>query len=240
MKMADNFRLFAISCLTISAAFIIILVTSSEAKGSPVNQTVFSIDSKPYGLTYGEWTAKWWQWALSIPANDNPTVDKSGEKCSVGQNNSSVWFLAGTGGGEAVRSCTIPSGKAILIPIINVECDSLDLNLKTESDLRKCAKADQDKATNLQAVIDGVALTDLEKYRVQSPLFNVTIPKDNVGGYPPGSTQAVSDGFWILLKPLPPGKHEIHFSGSLVDFTTTGPLNFITDAKYNILVANPP
>ena len=103
--------------------------------------------------------------------------------------------------------------------------------MKTESDLRSCAKADQDKATNLQVTVDGVW--------VQSPLFNVTIPKDNVIGSPPGTTQAVSDGFWILLKPLPVGKHQIHFSGSLVDFTATGPLNFISDAKYNITITNP-
>ena len=111
--------------------------------------------------------------------------------------------------------------------------------MKTESDLRSCAKADQDKATNLQVTVDGVAISDVKMYRVQSPLFNVTIPKDNVIGSPPGTTQAVSDGFWILLKPLPVGKHQIHFSGSLVDFTATGPLNLISDAKYNITITNP-
>ena len=68
-------------------------------------------------------------------------------------------------------------------------------DLKTESDLRSCAKADQDKATNLQVTVDGVAISDVKMYRVQSPLFNVTIPKDNVIGSPPGTTQAVSDGF---------------------------------------------
>ena len=52
---------------------------------------------------------------------------------------------------------------------------------------------------------------------------------------PAGTTQAISDGFWILLKPLPAGKHEIRFSGSLIDFTATGPLNFVSDAKYNIM-----
>jgi hypothetical protein len=67
----------------------------------------------------------------------------------------------------------------------------------------------------------------------------MTIPKDNVMGVPPGTTQAVSDGFWIILKPLPVGKHEIHFTGSLADFTATGPLNFVSDAKYDITIANP-
>jgi len=87
--------------------------------------------------------------------------------------------------------------------------------------------------------VDGVAIPNMKMYRVQSPLFNVTIPKDNIMGSPPGTTQAISDRFWILLKPLTVGKHQIHLSGSLVDFTATGPLNFVSDAKYDITVTNP-
>lgn len=207
-----------------------------HVNGGINNQSIYPLDSKPYGLTYGDWTAKWWQWALSIPTKDNPVVDETGEKCGAGQNDTNVWFLAGTGGGKVTRSCTIPAGKAILIPIINVQCDYSTPESKTESDLRQCAKEDQDKATNLHVAIDGVAITDLSKYRVQSPLFNVTRPPDNTSGLPAGTTQSVSDGFWILLKPLPPGKHEIRFSGSLVDYTATAPLNFISDATYNLMI----
>ena len=33
----------------------------AQANGINTNETrVFATDSKPYGLTYGEWTAKWW------------------------------------------------------------------------------------------------------------------------------------------------------------------------------------
>jgi hypothetical protein len=236
LKFTDNCKRHLIVCLFIFAVFVI-SVTFFDTKASNISQSVYPINSKPYGLTYGEWTAMWWQWVLTIPTKDNPVVDENGEKCAVGQNNLDVWFLAGTGGGEVARTCTIPSGKAIFFPVLNVECDYLsDLAHKTEADLRKCAKDDQDKATNLQATIDGVAIPDLNMYRVQSPLFNLTIPKDNAMGIPPGSTQAISDGFWVLLKPLPVGKHEIHFSGSLVDFTTTGPLNFVSDARYDITI----
>lgn len=166
-------------------------------------------------------------------------MDETGEKCGVGQNDTNVWFLAGTGGGKVTRFCTIPEGKAILFPIINVQCDYASTpEFKTESDLRECAKEDQDKATNLQASIDGVAIANLSKYRVQSPLFNVTRPGDNTSGLPAGTTQSVSDGFWILLKPLPLGKHEIRFSGSIMDYTATAPLNFVSDSNYLITVGN--
>jgi hypothetical protein len=239
MKFDCNFfELHVIGCVFIIVVFLVDL-TSSSVEGSNIDQSVFPPGSKPFGLTYGEWSAKWWQWALSTPTKDNPVVDENGENCNVGQKDPNVWFLAGTGGGEVSRSCNIPAGKAIFFPPLNVECDYLTLDLKTEADLRKCAKADQDKATNLQASVDGVAIPDLKMYRTQSPLFNVTIPEDNIMGYSAGTTQAISDGFWILLKPLPGGKHTIEFSGSLVDFTSTGPINFVSDAKYDITITNP-
>lgn len=153
MKFADSYQPLVIRCLFILTV-LVIPITFSDTEGSNSSQSVYPINSKPYGLTYGEWTAKWWQWAPSIPTKDNPTTDENGEKCAVGQNDPNVWFLAGTGGGADTRACTIPAGKAIFFPVLNVECDYLSQDLKTESDLRKCAKADQDKATNLQAIVD--------------------------------------------------------------------------------------
>ena len=37
-------------------------------------------------------TARWWQWAFSIPTAQNPLVDQSGGNCMVGQRGS-IWFL---------------------------------------------------------------------------------------------------------------------------------------------------
>lgn len=238
MRFSNNYFFQVVGCLFIFAGLIIPLALPIT-EGSGISQQVYPINSKPFGLTYGEWSAKWWQWGLSIPTKDSPIVDETGTKCAVGQNNSNVWFLSGHGGGEVSRACSIPAGKAIFFPVINVECDYTSPNLKTESDLRKCATDDQNKVSNLRATVDGVAIPDLEKYRAQSPLFNMTVPKDNVMGIPPGTTQAVSDGFWVFLKPLSPGKHEIHFTGSLADFTATGPLNLVEDIKYDITVTNP-
>jgi hypothetical protein len=64
-------------------------------------------------------TAKWWQWALSIPVFENPLLDQTGEKCMVGQRGP-VWFLVGNfGGGDTTRSCSIPEGKRLFFPVIN-------------------------------------------------------------------------------------------------------------------------
>jgi hypothetical protein len=225
----------------IMACVILVLVMPEiipfvPAESSSNNQNVFTIDSKPYNLTYSEWTAKWWQWAFSTPKQVNPVLDEDGKNCAQGQSGP-VWFLAGTFGGSVVRECTIPAEKSIMFPILNSECSYAEFpNLKTESELRDCAKTFQDQVTQIEATIDGVGLQGLEKYRVQSPLFNLTLPENNALGIQVLSTQAVSDGNWVFLKPLTPGKHEIHFRGSSVDFTTTSTNTFATETTYHLTV----
>jgi hypothetical protein len=211
-------------------------VTYEFSNGQEGN--LFTTDSHPFGITYGDWTAKWWQWALSIPQDVNPVGDPTGRYCGQNQNGP-VWFLAGTFGGSAERTCTIPEGKAVLFAPVNVECSYAEFpDLKSETDLRECAKSGQDLVTELDVTVDGVKLQGLKEFRVQSPLFNLTLPKNNVFGLPGASTEAVSDGNWVFLKPLPPGNHTIHSKGVSVDFTTTGTSPaFVSDVIYHINVS---
>lgn len=208
-------------------------IEAQQNNGSP---DIFPPDAKPYGVNYGEWTAKWWQWTSLIPLQKNPATDTTGGNCAEGQNGP-VWFLAGTFGGKAERICTVPTGKAILVPIINSECSYLENpDLKTESELRNCVKVLQDETTHVEATIDGMNIPPAELYRVQSPLLNVTFPKDNTAGIPAGTTQGVSDGNWLFLKSLATGKHDLHFNGVSVDFTSTGSNTFAVDVTYHLIV----
>lgn len=76
------------------------------AQTSSNNPGVFPVDSKPYGISYPDWTVRWWQWADSIPTPLNPASDKTGQNCAQSQSGP-VWFLAGTFGGKAERPCSI-------------------------------------------------------------------------------------------------------------------------------------
>jgi hypothetical protein len=135
-----NNRLQTAAIIVIVTLFALLIITSLSGNLSIQAQEdtrdadlkIFPPDSKPYGLTYEEWTAKWWQWAYSMPEEGNPMVDDTGEDCANNQAGP-VWFLAGTGGGAVTRECTIPSDKGILIPIINVECDSASGSGDTEA-----------------------------------------------------------------------------------------------------------
>jgi hypothetical protein len=61
----------------------------------------------------------------------------------------------------------------------------------------------QDSVIQVQAIVDGVNIKGLDKYRLQSPLFNLTSGGNNILGLPAQTTQAVSDGNWVFLKPPP-------------------------------------
>jgi hypothetical protein len=172
-----------ISTLTLAVLIVLLLLTPTTFKfawaqgptsnTSISNSTIFPPDSQPYGLSYGEWTAKWWQWAHSIPTENNPQLDETGEDCAQSQNQTGpVWFLAGTGGGSAERTCTVPAGKAILIPIINAAY--LRTAGETEEEMRTGAKEWIDTVTTLEASINGTSLQASWNYRVQSPFLMTT------------------------------------------------------------------
>src|SRR5215475_1055523 len=61
----------------------------------------------------------WWKWALETPASENPLTDTTGQFAAVNQSGR-VWFLAGNTGSTTVRTVTVPSGKALFFPIVNV------------------------------------------------------------------------------------------------------------------------
>ena len=81
---------------------------------------------------------------ISLPADKNPYMDKTGEKCSNGQldTNSSVFYLSGGGGGKFSRTCTVPAGKGVLIPVMVVEVSDKEVPGATTEDLRRIAQKD--------------------------------------------------------------------------------------------------
>ncbi|MFL6440562.1 MAG: hypothetical protein ACJ702_01240 [Nitrososphaeraceae archaeon] len=58
------------------------------------------------------------------------------------------------------------------------------------------------ESKSMDVIINGVKLENLENYRIQSPLFDVTFPENNIFSVKPGSTKAVSDGYWVFSEPL--------------------------------------
>jgi hypothetical protein len=216
-------------------AIILLTISNTHANVESSNPGAFPANSKPYGLSYGDWSVKWWQWLLPITSSMNPINDKTGATCTQGQSGP-VWFLTGSLGGHAERSCTIPAGKAIFFPILSAECSyAEDSTLKNEAQLSSCAVNSVQGGIG-HVTVDGVDFQNLQTYEVQSPLFGFTFPKDNIFGANPGPTQSVSYGNFLMLQPMNPGNHTVHFGGVVLANPTLGTQSFATDATYHLVV----
>lgn len=184
-----------------------------------IESKIYSRGSKPFGKTWEQWAAAWCTWMLSIPKSSHPNLDETGELCSKHQNDPDVWFLAGTFGNvlPVKRHCKIPREKSILYCIIEKE-DSFAENkdLSKEWELQARAKSFIDNVTKIETKIDGQGVKNLEQYRIHSEVFDLLFPSDPVySDVNAGLTRAACDGYWIFLRPLTPGNHEISFRGEV-------------------------
>jgi hypothetical protein len=161
-----------------------------------------------------DWTILWWKWFISIPVDRSPALDSTGELSGTSQYQPNVWFLAGTFGGSANRSCTIPKNKAILFPIINYQCSFADgPSFRTEDDLEERCRLEIDKIVEISAALDNKPIPT-NKYRVHSKCFMVSMPPNNSLGVISGTTTMASDGYWLFIEPLPVGMHKLTSFGS--------------------------
>jgi hypothetical protein len=211
---------------------------SNDESGNGGNPRVLPPGSSAYGRPIADWTIAWWQWAYSLPFTEHPLFDESGALCANGQSGP-VWFLGGIFNvtGTAVRTeCVVPPGKALFFPVLNVEWDNVCPPASlTIPELRAQANAFADLAINMTCEIDGASVNNVAAYRYESAPFSLTLPEGNIwqafGCTAPAGTYypAVGDGYYLMVTPLSPGPHTIHFSGEFSGI-------FALDITYHLTV----
>jgi hypothetical protein len=223
-----------------SVVAVVGIVLGLMVPATSLAQVVVPPDVVVFGKTYEEWSAVWWQWNFPIPVPSNPTFDTTGQHCGVRQSRP-VFFLAGIATGEPVtRECTVPSDTPLFLPLINAECSNVEQPPffgRTDAERLACAQEVIDGVSidSLKASIDGVAVGGLEDFRVQSPPFDFRMPAQNNILDLPGVTsgRSASDGYWLMLEPLSPGPHVIHFEAVVVSGPGAG---FSQNVTYNLTV----
>lgn len=189
---------------------VLLSITAANAEAEPPS-TVVAINEKVLDKSLGEYSNLWWQWATSMPANESPVRDKTGQKCDVNQTGQ-VWFLAGGYGSSKIsRKCSVPQGQYLFFPVINM----VSYPRSTEDVTCLAAKArsalNNDNLRAFVVSIDGDKIVNPAFHRYGSPdCFDMLAraPKN------PHSTRlypSATDGYWVMLKPLPLGPHTIKF-----------------------------
>jgi hypothetical protein len=175
-------------------------------QGSNVNSSFFTPNSNPYGKSYEEWAKNWWQWHISLPQSVNPK-NVSVTSCPV-LNNGQVSFIDHRLVGNYEFICTIPANTAVLTTILSGESDTDEIGSNDEKAMLQSAKEGGDLSTTA-VTLDNVSLKGYDN-RITTKFFNITIPKDNVYGANEGTFKSVVDGYFLFLKPLPKGEHNVN------------------------------
>ena len=86
-----------------------------------------------------------------------------------------------------------------------------------ETEAEQRSKIDCRIPTALAAEIDGVPVTNLYQYYEHSPTFDIQLPDDPIFGPEYASlllTPNVDAGYYLLVWPLSPGEHKIHWKAT--------------------------
>jgi hypothetical protein len=224
---------------------------ASRVSVVPINRTVG-------GLTYGQLSEQWWQRAMSLTQFGTCANEPAGQVFFLGENTggtstSSCTVPAGKFIMFPVFNAEWSQAEAVAqVPVYGTNCLINGVNKKpifgTDfKALSGCAKTQVFRGLpsaggTLEADVDGQTLPNLTDFRAPSPppLFTFTAVADNPFGLCPAdgscplTTQAASDGFWIILNPLSAGTHTLHFSASApfpeLNFT------FSSDVTYTLMV----
>jgi hypothetical protein len=218
----------SLATLILSALLTLILAVPAEMAQAAATPAVFQPTARPYGKTHGDWAALWAQWFFRVPlhkdANDHskgilhPNFETTGATCAAGQAGA-VFFLANLhpDTANAVRRCTVPAGKALLLPVASGICSNLPGERKSVADLQDECRRSLDVVTEASVEIDGVAVPNVLSYRAQSRPFSYRIPKDDccflgeLGAKPGTYWPAISEGYFVMIQPLPKGQHTIRY-----------------------------
>jgi hypothetical protein len=233
----NQILLFLVS-LSISSILLLSVGLSPVAGLNTVN--ISPPGGKPYSLTYEDHVKNFWKWIISLPIPKSPWQDDTGRNCDNGQSatNSPIFYLSGNGGGTSARTCKVPAGKALFIPVSPMEASDKESPGASVEQLSKTAKKDQDSITSLYLKIDDKVynLQDLGKYRTHTGAFDVTFPDNAIFGASKGNSKSVADGYYVITEPLPKGTHTIQYKSSLVCAgTDCVEPNFAQDIKYTII-----
>ena len=98
--------------------------------------------------------------------------------------NSSVFYLTYNNGGVSERTCEVPAGKGLFIPVMQVEFSEKDSPGATIEDLKLAAKTDQDSVNSLYLKIGDKEYNfdDLRQYRTTTDAFDVDFADNGIFG----------------------------------------------------------
>ena len=194
-----------------------------------VDSKVYPPNSDPFGKSYTEWTVNWMLQLLSSNCAQNPYINPAN---ALFYQKGPVCFLAPQTKDHTSTFIKVPRDKAILFPLIHsvqeYPChDQVFEPVKGQSledFLREAALSDMADVGEVSVEVDGIPIIQPASYKFTSGLFRfIGNPElaacldECITGKPQA---AVTSGYFLMLRPLSPGGHTVHYEVESLGFNT--------------------
>ena len=205
----------AARCAVASALLSVVGLDAAAADAAPPVASV-AADEIVFDRSQAEWSEAWLQWIAAFARNSSPIADTTGALCAAKQEGD-VWFLATSDGmAPVVRTCSVPGGKMLFVPIASTTERSGNREPDCDSMARIAADNITHRVSRLSMEIDGQAVDNVQSHRIAShECFALGLRQT------PRLTArtTVADGYYVMLQPLAAGAHTI-VVGARFDSTT--------------------
>jgi hypothetical protein len=198
----------------------------------------YSEDTKPFGIPYKDWTAKWWNWTMSINKNNFTSSELAKNNCAP-TSEGDVFFMIGPGiaaGEPKEKTCNLTTQQAVLLTFLTGECDTGIPEAKnyTYRQLSDCAFEDnQAPIFTKSAFVDGVQVPDSNIKEIRTDEFNLAFKPGNYYDADPGTFKAAAHGYYLFVEPLPEGNHTIKYLAN----TEGVEWRYASTVTYNFIVS---
>jgi hypothetical protein len=177
------------------------------ASAVPFPATIAAPGSDPLGVSYEEWTNRYWNWLFSFPAASSDDVFDA-DVCPPSPGKDITFLPTAFFGTVQQMTCEVPAGTPILVFAGGSFCDTSGGT--TVAELPGCL-ADSDATISSPSIaVDGRLVPDIDSYHVgDGKPFKLTLVKDNLFELPEGTEDAAGTGWLTILSDLAPGTHTI-------------------------------
>lgn len=239
--------------LALSALVLIALIygiTLTSAQGDKV--AVFSKNELPLGKPYESWIQDWWRWTAALPSDPVTTIAGVKENgCLIKKDGPVVMLLDTAVGGQLNQRCEISRDQGILFPLWSAECDA---SVRSSQNMTSKQLSDRARELDLGKIkgnvwVDNtpVAKLDVNDYNtielvnateVYTNGFNITTPKNShLAVDIPGTYPGAVHGWFVFLKPLTTGEHNVRYLNDVRPTTLSGAANTNhADITYSLTV----
>jgi hypothetical protein len=155
-----------------------------------------------YSRPTDEEIKKYVKWLYERPNDNQPSYENAGN----------VVFLAGNFGGRSKHSIRTAGAREFLVGVYVAEDSKAESPRFTDKDLLDSVEEGIQAVNSKNLSVDGKRPASLVSFLVKPTAIELNFPKNNVYGVPPGPTSSAYGGYFVKIRNVSPGPHEILFS----------------------------